>query len=88
VLRQLAVAPVNRATTHSAAGAVSVNLYEVSLSIEGPGLPGTLLLTRPDLTVSELTVPLPDADVLIGLDLLLEGRLFLDRPVGQFTLDY
>ena len=40
------------------------------------------------MTVSELSASLPDADVLIGLDLLLEGKLFLNGPIRQFTLDY
>ena len=88
VLRKLATPPVNTATTLTAGGNVTVNLYEVSLSIEGPGQSGTFLMTRSDLTVSELSVPLPDADVLIGLDLLLEGKLFLNGPSRQFTLDY
>ncbi len=63
-------------------------LYEVSISIEDPAQSGTLLLTESDLLVSELIAVLPDADVLIGLDLLLGGKLLLDGPARLFTLDF
>jgi hypothetical protein len=88
VIRQLAIAPATTATTQTAGGVVAVNLYEMSLSIADPGPAGGLLVTHPGLVVSELSVGLPDADVLVGLDLLLEGKLLLDGPARQFTLEY
>ncbi len=88
LLRRLAVHPVTTARTHTAGGVVTVSLHEVSLSIEAPGQVGGLVVTRPSLLVSELAAVLPDADVLIGLDLLLEGKLLLDGPARCFTLDF
>jgi hypothetical protein len=38
--------------------------------------------------VSELPTVLPDADVLVGLDVLLQLKFLLDGPAGQFTLDF
>ncbi len=46
------------------------------------------MLTRGDLTVMELANPIPDVEVLIGLDILLDCRLLLDGPGRQFTLDF
>jgi hypothetical protein len=37
-------------------------------------------------TQGELPAGLP-FDVLVGLDVLRNGKLFLDGPAGQFTLD-
>jgi hypothetical protein len=74
--------------TSTAAGPATVRLYEVSLSIAAPTQSGNLLLTESDLLVSELAAVLPDADVLIGLDLLLKGKLLLDGPMRLFILDF
>jgi hypothetical protein len=88
VLQQLAIPPATTATTHTAAGPVVVRLYEVSVSIAAPSQSGGFLLTEPALLVSELAAALPDADVLIGLDLLLRGTMRLDGPNRLFTLDF
>jgi hypothetical protein len=45
-------------------------------------------LTFTDLLVTELAAQLPDADVLIGLDVLLTCKLILDGPGRTFTLDF
>ena len=45
-------------------------------------------LTLPDLLVTELMITLPDADVLIGLDVPLKIKLLLDGPARSFTLDF
>jgi hypothetical protein len=87
ILGQLAVPVAASASTHTAAGQVSVNLYEVSVSITDPAQTGAPMLTHPGVRVSELAVSLPDADVLIGLNVLFEGRLLLDGPARQFTLE-
>lgn len=88
VLRRLSTPPVGRTRTRTAAGSARVRLFRVSLSIPPAGnLPGPML-TRPDLLVMELDDPPPDVEVLIGLDILLHCRLFLDGPGGQFTLDF
>jgi hypothetical protein len=88
VVRTLGIAEIAKTSTQTAAGPVPVRLYEVSLSIPPAGnLPGPML-TRPDLIVMELIDPIPDVEVLIGLDILLDCRLFLDGPGKQFTLDF
>ncbi len=88
VLQQLAISPANTAKTTTAAGPVSVRLCRVSLSILGPPPAGGFVHTEPALLVSELPAVLPDADVLIGLDVLLTGKLLLDGPPRLFTLDF
>src|SRR5262249_49228583 len=85
VLRQLALRPAGFAANQTASGTVQVDLYQVSLSITDPANPGGPMLAHPTLLVSELAVTLP-ADVLIGMDVLLECQLLLDGPAGRFTL--
>jgi hypothetical protein len=46
------------------------------------------MLTRGDLVVMELIKPIPNVEVLVGLDILLDCRLLLDGPARQFTLDF
>jgi hypothetical protein len=73
---------------HTVAGQIRVSLYEVSLGITDPNQPGGPWMTRPSLLVTELAAALTDADVLIGLDVLLECTLLLDGPARMFTLDF
>lgn len=88
VIRRLGLPPAGQTSTQTAGGSVSVQLFRVSLSIPPAGnLPGSML-TRSDLIVMELTDPIPDVEVLIGLDILLDCRLLLDGPGRQFTLDF
>ena len=87
VLQQLGLAPSAAGTTQTASGAVGVNLFTVSLSITDPSRPGSPWFTQADLLVMELAALLPDADVLIGLDVLLECTLVVDDPSRQFTLE-
>jgi hypothetical protein len=88
VLRQLALSPSSTTSTHTAAGQVKVQLYRVSLGITDPGQPVKVWLTRPDLEVAELAVVLPDLDVLVGLDVLLECKLLLNGPGRRFMLKF
>jgi hypothetical protein len=87
VLQQLGLAPTTTGTTQTVSGAVAVDLFTVSLSIADLSRPSNAWLTHADLLVMELAAILPDADVLIGLDLLLKCRLVLDGPPRQFTLE-
>lgn len=88
VLRQLGLSSIAQTSTQTARGSVLVRLFEVGLSIPPSGnLPGPML-TRPDLLVMELIDPPADVEVLIGLDILLDCRLFLDGPGQYFTLDF
>jgi hypothetical protein len=88
VLQQLGVSVASTALTHTAAGQTQVRLFEVSLRITNPNVPNSPWLTLPNLRVTELPVALPDADVLIGLDVLLECSFLLDGPARLFTLEF
>ncbi len=88
ILQKLGVRAGTSATTQTAGGPVRVKLFKVSLSVIDPNRPGSPMLTYPDIRVSELATTLPDADVLIGLDLLLDIKFLLDGPARTFTLDF
>jgi hypothetical protein len=88
VLQRLALPPAAKTVTHTAAGQVKVNLFEVSLGITDPNLPGGPWMTLPDLLVTELAAALADADVLVGLDVLLQCKLAIDGPARVFSLDF
>jgi hypothetical protein len=89
ILQRLAVSPAGKSSTHTAGGQVEVQLYRVSLGITDPTQPpGSPWLTRTDLMVTELATELPDAAVLIGLDVLLTCKFLLDGPAKQFTLEF
>jgi hypothetical protein len=85
---RLGLSPTRQATTTTAAGIMTVNGYTLSLSISDTGTPGAPLLSVPSLQVTELATPLGAAEVVIGLDVLLTARLFLDGPNRTFTLDF
>jgi hypothetical protein len=89
VLQGLNVPAASTTSTHTAGGQVNVGLYRVSVGVTDPTQPPAApWLHCPDLLVTELAVPLPDADVLIGLDVLLTCKLILDGPGRQFTLEF
>jgi hypothetical protein len=46
------------------------------------------MLTVRDLLVSELTTTLPNIDMLIGMDILLDCKLLLDGPARRFVLEF
>jgi hypothetical protein len=82
----LARSSVLTTSTHTAAGRIWVNLYEVGLAINDPSLSASSWLAEPYLLVMELSTVLPDADVIVGLDVLLNLNLHLDGPGRKFTL--
>jgi hypothetical protein len=88
ILQQLGITPTSTTSTHTAAGNVPVKIYSVSLGITDPNQPVRTWLTHSTLQVTELNALLPDTDVLIGLDVLLECKLLLDGPAPQFTLEF
>jgi len=88
VLRHLKIPAATTAVTQTASGQAQVKLYEVSLSLSDPASSGKVMLTKPDLLVTELPASLADADVLIGLDILLDCKLILDGPSRLFSLDF
>jgi hypothetical protein len=83
VLKQLGIRTSLRASTHTAAGRVRVRLARVSLAITDPGKAQSPWLREPDLQIMELAAPLPDADVIIGRDVLLKIKLHLNGPAGR-----
>jgi hypothetical protein len=87
VIQRLALVPHGRSSTTGIGGNVTVQLYRVSLSVFDPANPLVPWFVVPDLEVMELP-PSVRSDVLIGMDVLLECRLFLDGPARTFTLDY
>jgi hypothetical protein len=69
-------------------GTVGAKLFKVSVGITDFGTPGGPSLVEPNLLVMELTTPLSNLEVLIGLDILLNCKLQLDGPARQFTLEF
>jgi hypothetical protein len=86
ILGQLGLTPLLAGSSQTASSSVAVNLYLISLSIfdasRGPPL------TLRDLLVSELTTTIPQIDMLIGMDVLLDCKLLLDGPARRFTLEF
>jgi predicted aspartyl protease len=64
VFRHLGLSPIRQASTQTATGPVSVNLYEVSLSVSGRSSSGPTLV-RTNLLVTELTASLGPIEALI-----------------------
>lgn len=62
-------------------------MFEVTLLILDAARPHIPGLTVSDFDVFELPTGI-DHDVLIGTDVLLKCRLYMDGPGGYFTLDY
>jgi hypothetical protein len=63
-------------------------MAQLTFPVSKAGQAVRVWLTWPDLLVTELTTVLPDADDLIGLDVLLQCKLHLDGPARQFTLEF
>ena len=88
VVSQLGAALHAPTTTQTAGGSVRVNLFQLRVTICDARNPTGPLLMHPSLVVMELQQSLPNAEVLIGLDILLKCKLFLDGPAGVFTLEW
>ncbi|MCI0642746.1 MAG: retroviral-like aspartic protease family protein, partial [Gemmataceae bacterium] len=88
VLQRLGVASKGQAATQTAGGQIPVQLFHVSISILAQSKPAGPSFTLPSVWVSELAVVLPDADVLIGLNVLFECKLLLDGPARVFALAF
>lgn len=89
VLRQLGLnIPVAKSKTRTTTGSSPVDLFEVSVNVfDLSNLSGPKLIL-PTVMVMEVPAPLSNLDILIGLDVLLTARLFLDGPGRVFTLDF
>jgi hypothetical protein len=88
VLQRLALPAAATTVTHTPGGQVRVNLYEISLGITDPNQLGGQWITHPNLLVTELASVLADADLLIGLDVILDCKLLLDGPGRMFSLEF
>jgi len=86
VAQQLSLVAVAGVNTQTLRGSLNAKLYEVSLSIPRTGnLTGPLLVLE-QLHVMELVQQLPDIELLIGKDVLLQCLLIIDGPRGEFTV--
>lgn len=47
-----------------------------------------MMLTIPDLMIMELPQPIPNVDVLIGLDVLDRSKTILDGPRQLLTIEF
>jgi hypothetical protein len=87
VVRSLGLPLSASARTHTASGYVPVDVYGISLSI----LPATgsgSMFTAPDLVATGLIHTAPGIDVLVGLDVILQGVLHVDGPGGVFSFAF
>jgi hypothetical protein len=75
-----------RLLTHTVTCQVFVDLFDVTFNIQNASGTPEALLKLPNLRVMELTPPIPDFEVLIGLDVLRQCLLILNGSHDQFTL--
>src|SRR5205823_6463261 len=87
ILQQMALPVHSQRTTQGIAGSVSVRLFKVTLFILNTRQRHLPWLDKPDLVVIEMPSVMP-VDALIGLDVLLGCKLFLDGPGGWFSLEF
>jgi hypothetical protein len=89
ILQRLGVAPSHQGTTQTAAGPLSVQLFEVSVGVADFADPNSPELVESDLLVMELVAALPqNIEVLIGLDILLGCKFQLDGPGKWYSLEW
>jgi hypothetical protein len=88
ILQRLGVPAQYQATTHTPAGPLAVNVFEVNVGVRNLADPTGAELVEAKLPVMELTTALPQIEVLIGFDVLLGCRFMLDGPGRQFSLDF
>lgn len=87
IIQQLALTSHASNKTSGVGGPVPVRLFRVSLSVFDAAQPHQPWFVQPDVEVMELPSHV-SADVLIGMDVLLQCRLTVDGPAGTFTIDY
>lgn len=87
VLQTLGARPGIGTTTQGVGGQIPVWFYEVTLFIVDVANPQFPAIAIPDLKVIDMPSQL-DHDILVGTDVLLQCRLYMDGPNGYFTLDY
>lgn len=86
VLSRLGLGPVRQHTTQTISGPLSIQVFEVSLSV--PPVPPQRgpLLVLDQLLVMGLPTPPPGIDALLGRDVSNQLLLILDGPRQEFTI--
>ena len=88
IIAALGLSPLRAAQTQTASGWVNVQYYLISFTLYDPANPTGPKLFRSNWSVTNLFQDLPDADGIIGLDLIGQLILHIDGPAGQFTLTF
>jgi hypothetical protein len=89
IVQQLGLPPGVEVQTQTASGTVKTTVRTVGLTVtDAAPQPASPELSLPTWVVSELAVALPDADVLIGLDVVRTCKLIVDGPAQTFTLEF
>jgi hypothetical protein len=88
IVSHFGLTSVHSGSSQTASGSVLVKLYKISLSIHGLSGAAAPMLTYSDLLVTRLAVPLPNLDVLVGLDIIKQCLLIIDGPGDRFTLSF
>jgi hypothetical protein len=86
LLRGLGLSFVLQHTTQTVSGPLSVDLFDVNLSLPRISGGSGPLLVLPYLRIMELRQPIRNVQVLIGLDVLAHCVLTLDGPRQEFSL--
>jgi hypothetical protein len=86
VLSQLRLGSVQQHTTQTLAGSVSIQLFEVNLTIPQAAGVSPPLLVLDQLLVMALPTSLPGIDALLGLDVLDHLLLIADGSRGEITI--
>ncbi len=86
IFQRLGIPHLRTATSQTASSVAKVKVYSVSIAIRDVLKTGTQDFTLPTVLVSELPIQLADADVLVGLNVLLECNLLLEGPAKTFSL--
>lgn len=84
--RRLKLPVVGGGVNQTAGGPVEVDLYSVSLGVLMADRSGSVVVDEA-LVISEMAVPIPGVEFLIGMDVLRKCRLTLDGPAGTFALE-
>jgi hypothetical protein len=86
VLSQLRLGSFQQHTTQTLSGPVSIQLFEISLTIPQTARSAPPLLVLDQLIVMALPTLLPGVDALLGLDVLDHLLLIVDGPRGEITI--
>jgi Aspartyl protease len=86
VAQQLGLPVIGQVQTQTVGGPVNARLFEVGLSIPRAGNLMGPVLVLDQLHVMELTHSVPNIEMLIGKDVLLQCLLISDGPRGKFTI--